>query len=152
MTPRPLSPAVVGARLDQMRRILRSLEAAGPIDRERLDAEDLTRAAVERFLQALVDLAVDINAHVAVAELDEAPLTSKTSFEYAARAGAIERSLANDLAGAAGLRNVLVHGYVDIDLDRVADAVPMALASFAEYVKQVATFLLRQSDDDTVTS
>lgn len=146
MTPRPVSAAVVAARLDQMRRILRSLETIGSIDVDRLDNEPVTRAAIERFLQALVDLAVDINAHLAVAELDEAPVTAKSSFEAAARAGAIDDDLAKALAPAAGLRNVLVHAYVDIDLARVAAAIPKARELFADYVKQVAAFLLRRED------
>jgi uncharacterized protein YutE (UPF0331/DUF86 family) len=148
MTPRPLNAAVVGARLDQMRTILRTMEGAGEMSRERLEAEPLTRAAVERFLQALVDLAVDINAHLAVAELDEAPVTAKRSFDAAARAGVISSPLATALAPAAGLRNILVHAYLDIDLDKVAAAVPRVEELFSDYVRQVATYVLSETADD----
>lgn len=142
MTPRPLGVAILGARLQQMRTILRNLDDAGPVDRARLEAEPLTRAAVERFVQALVDLAVDINAHVAVSELDEAPVTARESFVAAARSGAIDESLASSLTPAAGLRNVLVHGYVEIDVGKVASAVPEVQRLFSDYVSQVARFLL----------
>jgi uncharacterized protein YutE (UPF0331/DUF86 family) len=39
------------------------------------------------------------------------------------------------------LRNVLVHNYIDIDPERVAEAVPFALEQYARYVQQVASFV-----------
>jgi len=48
--------------------------------------------------------------------------------------------LVSRLAPAAGLRDVLVHHYVDIDARKVADAVPQLLADMPEYVTAVARF------------
>ena len=45
------------------------------------------------------------------------------------------------LAPVAGLRNVLVHRYADLDVELVANAVDEVLDGFAEYVIQVAAFL-----------
>jgi uncharacterized protein YutE (UPF0331/DUF86 family) len=39
------------------------------------------------------------------------------------------------------LRNVLVHNYLDIDPELVAEAVPLALEQYAEYVRQAAAFV-----------
>lgn len=73
-------------------------------------------------------------------------MTAKRSFFAMARLGAIEEPLAAALAPAAGMRNVLVHGYLDIDVGRVAAAVPLALRDFSGYVRQVAAYLLRHDD------
>lgn len=59
----------------------------------------------------------------------------------AAAAGAIDRDVADRLAPAAGLRNLLVHRYADLDVDLVATAVDEVLDGFAEYVAEVAAFL-----------
>lgn len=63
------------------------------------------------------------------------------SFVAAARAGAIPEPLPAALAPAVGLRNVLIHDYAAIDLERVAAAIPLARRDFARYVAAVATFV-----------
>jgi uncharacterized protein YutE (UPF0331/DUF86 family) len=40
-----------------------------------------------------------------------------------------------------GMRNVLVHNYLDVDQELVAAAVPLAVEQYGEYVRQVANFL-----------
>jgi uncharacterized protein YutE (UPF0331/DUF86 family) len=37
-----------------------------------------------------------------------------------------------------------VHRYLDVDLSKVADSVPMMLKDYAEYVREVAAWLVRQ--------
>ena len=39
------------------------------------------------------------------------------------------------------LRNILTHEYIQVDLSRVARAVPDALAGYTTYVREVATGL-----------
>jgi uncharacterized protein YutE (UPF0331/DUF86 family) len=48
------------------------------------------------------------------------------------------------MAPSASLRNVLVHMYLDVDLSKVANSVPMALKDYAEYIHEVAGWLVRQ--------
>ncbi len=43
------------------------------------------------------------------------------------------------------MRNVLGHEYLEIDLQKVAAAVPMALSCYRRYVQQVAEFVSRIS-------
>jgi uncharacterized protein YutE (UPF0331/DUF86 family) len=45
-----------------------------------------------------------------------------------------------------GLRNVLTHEYVRVDLERVAAAVPEATRDFGAYVQQVARFIAALGD------
>ncbi len=141
MTPRRLDPDVVGRRLRLLRDTLGDLEPLRGVPPERFAREPLTRAAAERLMQVAVDLAVDINGHIAVAESAHAPMTGRASFEMAAAAGAIDRAVADRLAPTAGLRNLLIHRYADLDVDLVATAVDEVLDGFAEYVTQVAAFL-----------
>jgi uncharacterized protein YutE (UPF0331/DUF86 family) len=56
--------------------------------------------------------------------------------------GVLDPDLAHALAPATGLRNVLVHAYLDLDLDRFVAAVPITRTQFAAYVRQVADWLL----------
>jgi uncharacterized protein YutE (UPF0331/DUF86 family) len=134
----------VGLRLRSLRRNLDELEALRGVDASRLEDEPLVRAAAERLLQVAVDLAIDCNAHIAAAMLGRAPANYRESFVDAATAGAIDQALADRLAPAAGLRNVLAHRYVDIRVDLVAEAVDEVLDGFSIYVREVAAFVERQ--------
>ncbi len=142
MTPPSLDRDQAGARLRTIRETLNELESLRGVSVARLEAEPLTRAAAERLIQVVVDLAVDVNAHIAVVASGAAPQTGRDSFLAAATSGAITEDLAAELAPAAGLRNVLVHRYTDIRTDLVASAVNSILDGFAEYVRQVAAYLI----------
>ena len=73
------------------------------------------RGALEIAAQCCIDLALAIITQRALA----VPQTYREAFTTLARAGVIDGALAADLAGWAGLRNVLVHMYTALDLDRV---------------------------------
>lgn len=138
MTPAALDPGMVVGKLRLMRDLLDDLGAVGEVTAARLGADRMLRHAVERILTQLVDLAVSVNSHVVSARLGRAPTSYRESFGQAALAGMIGTELAARLAPAAGLRNVLVHEYTDVDLQQVAVAVPTALRDFSAYVAEVA--------------
>ena len=46
------------------------------------------------------------------------------------------------------MRNVMVHDYVALDIDRVVEAVPTAAERFGAYIRQVAVWLDSQADDE----
>lgn len=144
MTPPAPDRATISARLRAMRETLTALEALRSIDANTLRAEPLTRAAAERLIQVVVDLSVDINAHLVTSETGAAPRTGHDSFLAVAAIGAISEDLAERLAPSAGLRNILVHRYVDIRTDLVAGAIPTVLDGFADYVRQTADWLAEQ--------
>lgn len=145
MTPRGIDRDIVAQRLRLMDAALADLASIGPVDAARLSAEPLTRAAAERLLQVVVDLAFDINGHLAVALVGRAPETGRQSFLDLAEADVLSQELAERMAPSAGLRNVLVHGYVDIRLD-IAAAVGQVLDQYPVYVRTVSSRLTEPSD------
>jgi uncharacterized protein YutE (UPF0331/DUF86 family) len=146
MTPREIDWRTLRAKLRRARDLLDQLAELGPIDTARLAAEPVTALAVERILTLLVDLAFASNSHVVVARLGRAPDSYAESFALASQAGMIDGELAAALHPSVGLRNVLVHNYLDVDPERVAAAVPLALEQYGAYVRQVATFLDTNAD------
>lgn len=138
MTPAPVDHGMIAGKLRLMRGLLDDLEAVGEITADRLVQDRMLRHAVERVLTQLVDLAVSVNSHIASARLGRAPASYRESFGLAAQAGVIDTELAARLAPAAGLRNILVYEYTEVDLAQVAAAVPPALRDFSAYVAEVA--------------
>ncbi len=141
MTPRRLDVGTLGAKLRAMRRLLDELDRIGAVDVDRFARDFSTQLVVERIVSQLVDLAAGINTHVLTTETGESPPDVRRSFTAVADTGLIDHDLAQRLAPSAGLRNVLVHAYVDLDLARLVAAVPLASEQYAEYVRQVARWV-----------
>ncbi|MFP3908164.1 MAG: type VII toxin-antitoxin system HepT family RNase toxin [Acidimicrobiales bacterium] len=120
---------------------LSELDQVGVLTAEELDADAIRRAATERLIQVVVDLAVDINAHVVVATTGRAPDTARRSFLAMGSSGILPVDLAERLAPSAGLRNVLVHRYRDIRLDLLADALQRIPGDYREYTRRLASWL-----------
>lgn len=142
MTPRRAEPDIVARRLRLMEESLRDLRLLADRTAADLATAPLERAAAERLVQVVVDLAVDINSHLVVAAGAPAPETGRDSFHAAAAAGVLTEDLAQLVAPSAGLRNLLVHRYADIRVDLLAAGVSATLRAYPQYVKQVSTYLL----------
>ncbi|MGH3853127.1 MAG: type VII toxin-antitoxin system HepT family RNase toxin [Pseudonocardiaceae bacterium] len=143
MTPRRLDPSIVHARLSVMRGLLDDLAEVDTPGTAPLAENRMLRHAVERILTQLVELAAAINEHVVGARLQRVATTYRDSFELAEECGLIDKQLRDDLLPSIGMRNVLVHEYLEIDLRKVAAAVPLALSRYRRYVQQVAEFVIR---------
>lgn len=95
---------------------LRSLRAGG---RAGFDTDAGVRAQVERHLQVGIQSAIDVAFHILADESDQAPDDYGSAFVLLAEEGVLPADLADRLRLAAGLRNLLVHAYLDIDPDRL---------------------------------
>lgn len=142
MTPRRLDVDVVRNKLAAIEDTCDVLASLGGIDADRLRDDPVVAAAIERLIGRLVDLAVDVNSHLAVALLGRAPSEYRESFDLMAQAGVIEMAMAVRLKPSVGMRNVIVHEYVRLDLARVAAVVPEAIDAYRAYVTAVARFLV----------
>ena len=146
MSPRELDPDAVRRRLHELNERLRWLGELGTPTGAELRNSWRTRLAVERILEQLVELAVGINLHLSGALGVSAGDSYRDSFHAAAEAGVIPHGLAAELAPSAGLRNILVHDYLDVDLDLVADAIPEAADQYDRYRQSVARWLTERDD------
>lgn len=96
---------------------------------------------VERLLQLMVEAAKDINTYLLVQLHQISPSTYFDSFIEAGRQGIITPEIAAKLAQAAGMRNILVHQYKDIDNRIVFAAIPKALEQYPLYIQQITAYL-----------
>lgn len=101
---------------------------ARTVDRSALDTDRETwlkvKAALEVATQCAIDLALALISRRGIG----VPQTYRDAFQMLARAGVIDAALADELQQWAGMRNVLVHMYTSLDLDRVHAALSKTAA------------------------
>jgi uncharacterized protein YutE (UPF0331/DUF86 family) len=85
-------------------------------------------------LQIAIQAALDAASHVVSDERLGEPRTNRELFDLLARAGHLPPALAKSLRDMAGFRNILVHGYQDIDLAILADVVANRLGDLLAFV------------------
>ncbi|MBI2900189.1 MAG: DUF86 domain-containing protein [Planctomycetes bacterium] len=137
----PIDRDVVRRKVERIRANLRHLEPFQSLTIKEYLADDVRRAAVERFLQVTVEAAVDINSHLLVETGLPAPDDQHSSFISAGQHGIIDADLAHQMAPSTGLRNRLVHEYDKIDDAKVLASVGTALDLFPRYIAAVERFL-----------
>jgi len=132
-----------------VRRHLLALDAAlATLDRHRglsamaLAAEREKLWIVERGLQLCAQNALDAATHLA-ASAGRDVSDYATAIDRLAELGILPAAFAARFRGIAGFRNVLVHGYLDVDLGIVAEMLTTRLDDFREFARHVDAFLER---------
>lgn len=111
----------VSSRLAHLDELLGELDAIRDTGRDAYAAEWRTRLATEHALQLAIQACIDVGAHL-VSELGlKAPADYRGVFAALTSAG-LDPDLAERLAIATGMRNILVHGYLEVDDDTVWSA------------------------------
>ncbi len=96
--------------------------------------------AIERGLQLIAQNALDIATHlVAAAGLDSVDYT--TAIDRLVTIRALSPEFAARFCGIAGFRNVLVHGYLEVDLTLVQRVLRERLPDFTEFALSIERYL-----------
>ena len=93
---------------------------------------------IERLLELLVMTASDIVFHLISTKGESIPASYKAAFLRAGELGLISSGLGKSLALGAGLRNILVHEYEEIDYNLVHQSIPTATRDFANFIKELS--------------
>ncbi len=92
---------------------------------------------VEHTLQLAIQATLDVASHVVSDQRLGEPRANRELFELLARGGWIDEALAGVLVQVAGFRNVLVHGYEDVDLAIVEDVLRNHLHDLLAFVAAI---------------
>ncbi|MEX1112286.1 MAG: DUF86 domain-containing protein [Candidatus Andersenbacteria bacterium] len=110
---------------------------------EELASDEIKGTAAERYLERVVNRSIDINFHI-VGETNNAPPDTYTdSFLLLAKIGVLSDELARNVAPAAGVRNILVHEYDDLDMQKFYASLENITKYFPGYIKAVTDFIER---------
>jgi len=109
-----------------------------PVDALRTDREELW--VVERGLQLCIQNVLDAATHIAASAGRDVP-DYATAIDQLAELGVVPVEFAARFRAVAGFRNVVVHGYLDVDLEVVHRLLNERLEDFAEFAQRVSRYL-----------
>jgi len=136
VTPGQIDRHVLDRHLIALRQALAALRRHAGVSPQSLRADSDLRWIVERGLQLCAQNALDISSHIAsAAGLD--PATYGSSIDCLVEANVLPAQFGERFRGVAGFRNVLVHGYLDVDLDLIAGLLRESLDDFEEFASYV---------------
>jgi uncharacterized protein YutE (UPF0331/DUF86 family) len=142
MTAGKLDPIVVRRHLAALREALAGMaKHAGRSAQELAGNSDL-RWTVERGLQLCTQNVLDIATHIAAAAgLDAADYAS--AIDRLVEIAVLPAEFAARLRRIAGFRNVLVHGYLRVDLKIVEEVLAQRLPELEQFARYVDAYLER---------
>jgi uncharacterized protein YutE (UPF0331/DUF86 family) len=85
--------------------------------------------------------------HILAEHFGQKPETYEALLKDLCGAGVISQALYASLRGTGGLRNVLVHEYVRIDLEHVLEALRKAPEQFSAFAQEVSSWLAKQTEE-----
>jgi uncharacterized protein YutE (UPF0331/DUF86 family) len=127
-----VSREVLLRKLAYLRLLLRDLRAFEHASQAEVEAQHY---AVERIIELLVGAASDLLFHL-LAERGLQPGSYREAFKLAGREGLLPAELAERLQLAAGMRNILVHMYEEIDYAIVHQSIGAMLQDFARFIAE----------------
>lgn len=123
--------------LDAALRVLRGHQGRPVQD---LESDASERWAVERGLQLCTQNTLDIATHVAASGGHDVP-DYASAIDALADIGVLPAAFAARFRAVAGFRNVVVHGYLDVDVAIVHRLLNERLDDFVEFARHVEAFL-----------
>lgn len=138
----PVRPDVVRSKLLAIAEAVSRLASWSPITVERLEHEVMLRWAVEHGLHIAAEALFDASTRILAGEFQERPDEYREIPPRLFARGVISNATAKRLESLAGFRNVLVHDYAAIDLQRLHAGLGR-LDDFEAFVADVEEWLSR---------
>ena len=132
-----LRPEAIRARLLKLEEVVSRLERLSPASAA-VPADDW---AVERGLQLAAEVAFDIGNHILTGHFGVSAQDYEDILEQLAAQAVLSRGLRARLKGLGGFRNILVHDYLRLDPDLVAEKLAKAPADFSDFALAVRAWL-----------
>lgn len=143
MSPSASDAATVRRHLLALDEALSHLQTHAGQSPDRLKSDLNERWVVERGLQLCVQNVLDIATHLA-ASAGHDVVDYASSIDQLGALGILPAALARDLRPLAGFRNALVHGYLQIDVDRVHAVLNQHLDQLREFAAHIQRHLSSQ--------
>jgi uncharacterized protein YutE (UPF0331/DUF86 family) len=136
-----VSSEIIGSRLKKLTEYIQLLEKLKLHPKKAFLEDPFVYGNVERYLQLSIQVVIDISNHI----LSERNINGLKEYRDMiiglGKEGLIPEELAAKIAPMAGLRNLLVHEYVEIDHEKLFDIIQRQLGDFKDFAKHISKLL-----------
>ncbi len=129
---------VFALRLGKLEETLRHLRRLQEVPLHEFMTDPGLQAQAERWSQVAVECSLDIANHLIADRGLGAPSTNREVFGLLQADGLLDQELAEQMAGWAGLRNLIVHMYLDVDYQRLYEILQEDLDQLERFAKALS--------------
>jgi uncharacterized protein YutE (UPF0331/DUF86 family)/predicted nucleotidyltransferase len=133
----------INERLEYIRLTLARLSRRRGLPLEEFRADEDGYRASLYDLQTCLEAMADIGNHIIAAMALRKPKDRRDIMIVLAEAGIIPKPLGERLAQAQAMRNIIVHGYLDIILDEVYKVIQEGLGDIEEFCRSIVSYIDR---------
>jgi uncharacterized protein YutE (UPF0331/DUF86 family) len=112
------------------------------LDREEFLNDPMAIGSARYYLQVSIESCIDIANHIIATERFRAPKDYKDTFRVLNETGIIPDEFTRTMRAMAGLRNLLVHLYWEVDDKMVYDSLSTELDDFETFIFHVMNFIV----------
>lgn len=140
---------VINERLEYIRATLARLSRHQGVSLDEFRADEDGYRAALYDLQTCLEAVADIGNHVIAAMALRRPKDRRDIMMVLAETGVIPRPLGERLGEAQALRNIIVHGYLDLVLDSVHKVIQEDLGDIEEFCRSILGYMDRVTEADS---
>jgi uncharacterized protein YutE (UPF0331/DUF86 family) len=133
-----MSPEVIARKLSKMSQYLQDLAPYRNLAYQEFMTDHYK---LERLIELLLMTASDIVFHLLSMKGEAPPGSYRAAFLRAGEMGILSEKLSRNLSLGAGLRNILVHEYEEIDYQLLHRMIPQIIEDLTGFVEEVASQL-----------
>jgi len=134
-------PVLIAKRLSKLREYVELLRILSGHTREEFINDPFVIGNVERYLQLAIQIVLDIGNHI-VADDRLGPVEEyRDAIRLLGQSSYLDPDLTRRLIPMAGLRNILVHDYLEIDRGRLHALLQDSLEDFELFATQIGRHL-----------
>lgn len=133
------------SKLELLREYIEILKGYQDCSLDDINQDHTLRGAVERYLEVSLECMIDVGEMIISRQSLKKPESYKEIFTILGDNGILPQDFSREISPAAGFRNVLVHMYAHIDMERVYFYLQNHLDDLEQFAHYIA-FYLEKSD------
>ncbi len=131
----------IAIRLKKLREYYKILKGLQKVSLNDFQNDPVLRGALERYLQLASEASIDIGEMIISAKGWDNPLFYSDVFVILEKEKVISKRLSKNFVAIAKFRNILVHDYVEINLNKMYNYLQNDLDDFKKFILAIAKFL-----------
>lgn len=132
-------------RLAKLEEVIARLGDLSAVGRDEFLHDYRHQWLAERGLELAAQAVLDIGNHVLAGEFGESATEYEGIVKGLAARAVVSADLAKRLRGLGGFRNILVHGYLGIDAEKVYAALQRSTRDFTDFEAEILAWLDRRA-------